>query len=85
MLGRFLNCAVDTGALPTLCQFDDLPGPRGVPVFGNLLHIESTRVHQQVEAWCEEFGPIGISGEEPSEQALRRQSLQAPTARVRAV
>ncbi|MBV8033957.1 cytochrome P450 [Roseateles sp.] len=41
-----------------LRQFDDLPGPRGVPVFGNLLQIDSTRVHQQVEAWCEEFGPI---------------------------
>jgi cytochrome P450 len=41
-----------------LRQFDDLPGPRGVPVFGNLLQIDSTRVHQQVEAWCEEFGPV---------------------------
>lgn len=41
-----------------LRHFDDLPGPRGVPVFGNLLQIDSTRVHQQVEAWCEAFGPI---------------------------
>ena len=41
-----------------LRQFDDLPGPRGVPVFGNLLQLDSTRVHQQVEAWCETFGPI---------------------------
>lgn len=41
-----------------LRRFDDLPGPRGVPVFGNLLQIDSTRVHQQVEAWCEEYGPI---------------------------
>lgn len=52
---------MDTTAAPpvgALRQFDDLPGPRGVPVFGNLLQIDSTRVHQQVEAWCEEFGPI---------------------------
>lgn len=52
---------MDTLAAPplgALRQFDDLPGPRGVPVFGNLLQIDSTRVHQQVEAWCEEFGPI---------------------------
>jgi len=52
---------MNTTAAPpagALRQFDDLPGPRGVPVFGNLLQIDSTRVHQQVEAWCEAFGPI---------------------------
>jgi cytochrome P450 len=52
---------MDTTIAPpagALRQFDDLPGPRGIPVFGNLLQIDSTRVHQQVEAWCEEFGPI---------------------------
>ncbi len=52
---------MDTLAAPpvgALRQFDDLPGPRGVPVFGNLLQIDSTRVHQQAEAWCEEFGPV---------------------------
>ncbi len=43
---------------PRLRQFHDLPGPRGVPVFGNLLQVESTRLHQQLEAWCAEFGPV---------------------------
>lgn len=41
-----------------LRRWDELPGPRGVPVFGNLLQLESTRVHQQLEAWCERYGPV---------------------------
>ncbi|WP_076999005.1 cytochrome P450 [Variovorax sp. KK3] len=41
-----------------LRQFDDLPGPRGVPVFGNLLQVDSTRLHLQLEDWCKAYGPI---------------------------
>jgi cytochrome P450 len=39
-------------------QFNDLPGPPGVPVFGNALQIDTSRMHLQLEAWCSEFGPI---------------------------
>ena len=45
-------------ATTALRQYDDLPGPRGVPIFGNLLQIDSTRMHQQLEAWCETYGPV---------------------------
>jgi cytochrome P450 len=45
-------------APPALRQFDELPGPRGIPVFGNILQIDSTRMHLQLEQWCEEFGPV---------------------------
>ena len=37
---------------------DDLPGPRGWPLVGNLLQLQASRMHQQLEAWCEIFGPI---------------------------
>lgn len=41
-----------------LRRFDDLPGPRGLPVFGNLLQIDSTQLHLQFESWCRKYGPI---------------------------
>ena len=43
---------------PILRELDALPGPRGVPILGNALQIESSRFHLQLEAWCVEFGPL---------------------------
>ena len=53
--------AVDKPSAATqapLRRYEDLPGPRGIPVFGNLLQIEAGRLHQQLEAWCADYGPI---------------------------
>ena len=42
----------------SLREIADLPGPRGLPLLGNLTQIDRTRVHASVEQWGREFGPI---------------------------
>lgn len=36
----------------------ELPGPKGLPLIGNLLQIDLAKFHQQLEGWCDEIGPI---------------------------
>jgi cytochrome P450 len=47
-----------TAAPRALRRFEDLPGPRGIPYFGNAFQIEVSRFHQQIEQWCREYGPF---------------------------
>ncbi len=39
-------------------SFADLPGPRGLPILGNLHQIRFSRFHRELEAWAERFGPL---------------------------
>ena len=41
-----------------LRQFEDLPGPRGIPWFGNALQLNTSQMHLQLERWCKDHGPL---------------------------
>jgi cytochrome P450 len=43
---------------PVLREIDDLPGPPGLPLLGNMLQIDKVHIHQQVEAWARKYGPF---------------------------
>ena len=54
-----LDAAVAPAPLPAaLRHADNLPGPRGLPILGNTFQVDTGRMHQQLEQWCEEFGPF---------------------------
>ena len=38
-------------------RYEDIPGPRGVPFFGNAFQFDKGRVHEQFAAWVQEYGP----------------------------
>ena len=50
-----MNAVLNT---PTLRQIKDLPGPRGMPVFGNSFQVNRSQIHQDMERWAREYGPL---------------------------
>ena len=53
-----MNMKVASATRPAtaLRNISDLPGPRGLPLLGNLLQVKLHRIHRDVEAWCGEYG-----------------------------
>ena len=41
-----------------LRRYEELPGPRGVPFFGNAFQFEKTRVHEKFAEWIGTYGPF---------------------------
>ena len=52
------SVAAETQTPTTLREIGQLPGPRGYPLVGNAFQIERSRLHQNIEAWGREFGPV---------------------------
>ena len=38
-------------------RYQDIPGPRGVPFFGNTYQFDKRRVHERFAEWVQEYGP----------------------------
>ncbi|MEO5845292.1 MAG: cytochrome P450 [Caldimonas sp.] len=38
-------------------RYEDIPGPRGVPFFGNAFQLDKTRAHEQFAEWVGAHGP----------------------------
>ncbi|MDT9001819.1 cytochrome P450 [Paucibacter sp. APW11] len=41
-----------------LRRYEDLPSPPALPIVGHLLSLDRPRLHQQMEAWARQYGPL---------------------------
>jgi cytochrome P450 len=53
---RSPDIPTDTVTATALRRLQDLPGPKGWPLLGNLPQIEAARFHLQLGAWAREYG-----------------------------
>jgi len=39
-------------------RLSGLPGPKGLPLLGNLLELDLQQLHRVLGNWCQEFGAV---------------------------
>ena len=44
--------------METMRTLTELPGPKGLPLLGNLLQLDFKQLHRVLERWCDEFGTL---------------------------
>ncbi|MFT3857848.1 MAG: cytochrome P450 [Aquabacterium sp.] len=49
---------VGSDATPAVRHMKDLPGPRPLPLLGNALQVRLNRMHQDMEKWSGQYGPM---------------------------
>lgn len=47
-----------SGVSPSSRALTTLPGPRGLPLLGNLLQLRATKLHTILEQWADRYGPL---------------------------
>ncbi|MBE7170794.1 MAG: cytochrome P450 [Williamsia sp.] len=52
------NKVEDTDAETAIVKLDQLPGPPGLPVLGNLLQIKIEKIHRIIEGWSQAYGSV---------------------------
>jgi len=58
--------------------FTELPGPKGLPILGNLLQLDLKQLHRVLEKWTDEFGALYASklGQRPVVVVAESEAVQ---------
>src|ERR1700720_1425167 len=52
------DLACGPGRIVAKRTLDDLPGPRGLPLLGNIHQLDLSKLHLILERWAAQYGPV---------------------------